>query len=132
MAASKRTIGWMLIAFSVLFLASAVGWMSISSFGGARHHAVQAELESIKVSLDEYKSITGHYPTTEPGLAALVAQRLGPIYGDRTVLYSMPKDLWGHDYVYRCPGKKNSDTYDLFSAGPDGIADTADDDWGDR
>lgn len=42
----------------------------------------------------------------------------------------MPKDAWRHDYVYRCPGTKDPNSYDLFSAGPDGKPDTADDDWG--
>jgi general secretion pathway protein G len=135
MAASNRTIGWMLMAIAVLLLASGVAiWRPITSFGRARHLAVQADMSVIKFSLNRYKSITGHYPTTEQGLAALVAQQLEPVsmYGGRTVLGSMPKDLWGNDYVYRCPGKKNPDSYDLFSAGPDGIADTADDDWGER
>ena len=37
---------------------------------------------------------------------------------------------WGSDYVYRSPGLKNPGTYDLYSAGPDRIPDTPDDDWG--
>jgi len=56
-------------------------------------------MSGIKFLLNRYKSITGHYPTTEQGLAALVAQQLEPVsmYGGRTVLDSMPKDLWGND-----------------------------------
>jgi general secretion pathway protein G len=42
----------------------------------------------------------------------------------------VPKDAWGMVYVYRYPGRKNVGGYDLFSAGPDRIPDTADDDWG--
>jgi general secretion pathway protein G len=135
MAASNRTIGWALMVISMLLLASGLAiWRPITSFGRARHLAVQADLSAIKFSLDRYKSITGHYPTTEQGLAALVARQLEPasLYGGRTVLNSLPKDLWGNDYVYRCPGKKNLDAYDLFSAGPDGVVDTTDDDWGER
>ena len=30
----------------------------------------------------------------------------------------MPKDPWGKDYQYKCPGEHGD--YDLFSYGPDG------------
>jgi hypothetical protein len=33
----------------------------------------------------------------------------------------------GHKYFYECPGKHNPDSYDLFSAGPDGRIGTDDD-----
>ena len=42
----------------------------------------------------------------------------------------LPKDPWGNPYIYRCPGLKNPGGYDLYSAGQDRQADTADDDWG--
>jgi general secretion pathway protein G len=42
----------------------------------------------------------------------------------------VPKDPWQNEYIYRNPGQKNPSGYDLYSAGPDRKADTADDDWG--
>ena len=42
----------------------------------------------------------------------------------------VPKDPWGSNYIYLSPGRKNPTGYDLYSAGPDRKADTADDDWG--
>ncbi len=30
------------------------------------------------------------------------------------------KDAWGNDLKYKCPGEFNSETYDLWSVGPDG------------
>jgi general secretion pathway protein G len=32
----------------------------------------------------------------------------------------VPKDPWGNDYVYECPGKHNASGYDLMSMGPNG------------
>jgi general secretion pathway protein G len=32
----------------------------------------------------------------------------------------VPKDPWGNDYVYECPGKNNPTSYDVSSMGPDG------------
>ena len=39
----------------------------------------------------------------------------------------LPKDPWGRDYVYVCPGKHNPTGYDLYTKGKDGIDGTADD-----
>jgi type II secretion system protein G len=111
---------------------------SVGMFGGPRgpyrveHLRIQEDVSIIKLSLNRYKSINGRYPTTERGLAALVAQRVEPdfMYGGRTILQSVPRDPWGSDYIYLCPGNVHADTYDLYSAGPDHIPNTSDDDWG--
>ena len=41
----------------------------------------------------------------------------------------VPKDPYGSNYIYLCPGRKNPTGFDLYSAGPDRKADTADDNW---
>jgi len=70
------------------------------------------------------------YPTGEQGLRALVEQ---PTTGQPPAQWyqlfrELPKDPWGHDYVYRRPGRTGDYTsYDLFSAGADGVPDTTDD-----
>lgn len=38
-----------------------------------------------------------------------------------------PVDPWGKPYFFKCPGEKNTDTADLWSAGPDKQEGTADD-----
>jgi general secretion pathway protein G len=96
-----------------------------------RHSAVTADIDSINLQLREYKAMNGSYPTIEQGLEALVIQRTSeprPSYWPP--LKELPRDPWGNNYVYRCPGTNNPDSYDLFSSGSDGIPDTADDDWG--
>jgi general secretion pathway protein G len=98
----------------------------------ARHTRVQADIEGIGTQLKLYESMNGFYPTTDQGLQALVTQpdtdprptRWYQLYKD------MPKDPWQNNYIYICPGVKNPDSYDLYSAGPDRKPDTADDDWG--
>jgi general secretion pathway protein G len=93
---------------------------------------VQSDIRSIRTALQTYQSTNGFYPTTEQGLQALVSRpQVDPI-PERWFRFmdSIQKDPWASPYVYRCPGVKNPDTYDLFSAGPDRIPDTADDDWG--
>jgi general secretion pathway protein G len=98
----------------------------------ARHIRIGADIQGINTQLKLYESMNGFMPTTEQGLQALVTQ---PDTDPRPVrwyqLYKeLPKDPWQNTYIYRNPGLKNPNSYDLFSAGPDRIPDTADDDWG--
>ena len=98
----------------------------------ARHTRVEADLQGIGTQLKLYESMNGFFPTTEQGLEALVVQ---PDTDPRPTrwyqLYKeVPKDPWQNYYIYRNPGGKNPNSYDLFSAGPDRKPDTTDDDWG--
>ena len=100
--------------------------------GFAKQTAVRADVQAIGTQLQLYESMNGFYPTTEQGLQALVTQ---PSTDPRpTRWYQLfkqaPKDPWGSDYVYRCPGQKRPTSYELYSAGPDRRQDTEDDDWG--
>ena len=95
----------------------------------ARIVAVESYLQSIKTQLKLYESMNGFPPTSEQGLKALVTQPEGEPRPTRwtQLLDSVPKDPWGKDYVYVCPGRKNPNGYDLFSSGLDRTPDTADD-----
>jgi len=98
----------------------------------ARHIRVAADIQGINTQLGLYESMNGFYPTTEQGLQALVTQpNTDPKPTRWYQLYKeLPKDPWGSDYIYRCPGLKNPNGYDLYSAGPDRKPDTTDDDSG--
>ena|SRR6266404_270463 len=100
--------------------------------GFAKGTAVRADVQAIGTQLKLYESMNGFLPTTEQGLQALVTQ---PDTDPRPARWyqlfkEVPKDPWQSNYIYRCPGIKNPNGYDLFSAGKDRIPDTADDDWG--
>jgi general secretion pathway protein G len=100
--------------------------------GFAKQTAVRADVQAIGTQLQLYDSMNGFYPTTEQGLQALVTQPSTDPKPARwyQLFKQAPKDPWGTDYVYRCPGQRNPGSYDLYSAGPDRRADTDDDDWG--
>ena len=93
---------------------------------------VKGDIQAIRSSLLLYQSTNGFYPTTEQGLKALVVKPESDPMPEqwRPILDSVPRDPWGSEYIYRSPGQKNPTTFDLLSAGPDRIVDTADDDWG--
>jgi general secretion pathway protein G len=98
----------------------------------AKHTAVSADVQSIGTQLKLYESMNGFFPTTEQGLMALVVQADSDPKPTRwyQLFSEVPKDPWRNEYIYRNPGTKNPNGYDLFSAGPDRRADTPDDDWG--
>src|ERR1700736_5152572 len=100
--------------------------------GFAKQTAVRADVQAIGTQLKLYESMNGFYPTTEQGLQALVSQPDTDPKPSRwyQLFQEKPKDPWQNDYIYRCPGIKHPNGYDLFSAGPDRKPDTNDDDDG--
>jgi general secretion pathway protein G len=119
------------VSIIVVLLGLAISKMG-NPTGFAKQTAVRADVQSIGTQLQLYESMNGFYPSTEQGLQALVTQAQNDPRPTRWYQFfkQVPKDPWGSDYVYRCPGLKNPTTYDLYSAGPDRIPDTQDDDWG--
>jgi general secretion pathway protein G len=99
----------------------------------SRHVRVAADIQGINTQLKLYESMNGFFPTTDQGLQALVTQ---PDTDPRPTrwyqLYKeMPKDPWQNNYIYICPGLKNPNSYDLYSAGPSRKPGAGTDDWGD-
>lgn len=119
------------VSIIVILLGLAIGKMG-NPTGFAKATAVRADIQSIGTQLMQYEAMNGFYPTTEQGLQALVSQAESEPRPQRWYQFfkELPKDPWGNPYIYRCPGIKHPDRYDLYSAGPDRQADTADDDWG--
>src|SRR5205085_8868968 len=110
--------------------------VAISKLGNttaiAKTMRVQADVQAIKTQLQLYESMNGFYPTTEQGLQALVTQ---PDKDPRPARWyqlfrELPKDPWGMEYIFISSGLENPISSDLYSAGADRQADTADDDWG--
>jgi general secretion pathway protein G len=121
----------LVVGIIVILLSLAISKLG-NPMGFVKETAVQSDVQTIGTQLKLYEGMNGFYPTTEQGLQALVVQPQSDPRPTRWFEYfkQVPKDPWGSDYIYRCPGQKGR--YDLFSAGPDRIPDTADDDWGEH
>jgi len=119
------------VSIIVILLGLAISKMG-NPTGFAKTTAVRADVQAIGTQLMQYEAMNGFYPTTEQGLGALVNQPSSEPRPARWYQFfkEVPKDPWGTPYVYRCPGIKHPDKYDLYSAGPDRQPDTSDDDWG--
>jgi type II secretion system protein G len=85
---------------------------------------VKAHLANIAMALERYYLDEARYPTTEQGLRVLAdkTSARGPYLAT-----DVPKDPWGRDYLYRCPGTQDARPFDLKSLGPDGKEGTPDD-----
>lgn len=100
----------------------------------ARRSVAEADIEAnISSALDLYEVDSGSFPTSEQGLAALLAKpSSNPVPKNWNGPYlkkkkDEPKDPWGNAYAYKSPGEHNTDGYDLSSKGRDGIEGTEDD-----
>ncbi len=95
----------------------------------ARVAAAEADIKSLSCALSVYEVDHDAYPTTEQGLAALIAKPvdLGALRwkGPYLNVGEIPKDPWEHEYVYQ--GSPSGKTFRVFSAGPDGVVGTEDD-----
>jgi general secretion pathway protein G len=81
--------------------------------------AALTELSAITTALDAFRAENGYYPPGANGLQDLVRRPVAATNWHQ-YLDSIPKDPWGHDYIYDCPGKHTSSgyPYDLSSPGP--------------
>jgi general secretion pathway protein G len=96
---------------------------------GAKLQRVGADFNAISSSLEIYHNNAGFYPSTQQGLKALVTRPSGSPAPKRwtSVAKSVPTDPWGKEYGYRFPGKRDNNSFEIFSSGPDGMDNTADD-----
>ncbi len=110
----------MIVLFILGLLAALVAPRLMGRVGQAKVKSARAQMQLLATALDLYHLDVGRYPTEEEGLKALrdkpegLASSWGGPYLDKDV----PKDPWGRDYVYKCPGEHGP--YDLFSYGADG------------
>jgi general secretion pathway protein G len=95
----------------------------------ARKTAAAAQIAIFDTALDHFEIDNGYYPKGKNGLNDLLqpprdAQNWKGPYLKKNAI---PLDPWHTAYIYECPGKHNTYTYDLSSAGPDMRAGTEDD-----
>ena len=94
----------------------------------ARVGAAQADITSISTALSMYEVDNGRYPPTLEGLLIRPTNPEPPKWkGPYLDRRDVPKDPWGNDYIYIYPSPARPNSFELFSAGPDGQPGTGDD-----
>lgn len=99
----------------------------------AKITTAKSQIENLSAALQRFYMDCGFFPTTEQGLQTLLEK---PSIGRQCKNYDeggyldkkkLPKDPFGNDYVYKSPGVKRPDSFDLLSKGPDGEEGNEDD-----
>ena len=100
-------------------------------FGDAQEANAKADVRALESSVMRYRTKSGVFPTTAQGLDALVTRpTTSPQPRSWKQLIKRQEDLldpWQNPYKYRFPGTINTDSYDIYSLGPDGAEGTEDD-----
>ena len=131
----------LLVIVIILMLAGALVVFVLPQQEGAEKNTTRLLLQNVETALDTYRLNMGRYPTTEQGLNALMTKPTfenerqgdkwnGPYLKQGTKL----EDTWGNLIRYELIDVSADDTasksaarYKLYSVGPDGQPDTADD-----
>lgn len=109
----------MIVLFILGLLAALVVPRLMGRVGKAKQKSAQAQIHLLGTALDLFHLDVGRYPTDEEGLKALMENPGSlPGWGGPYLDKAVPKDPWGRDYHYKCPGEHGP--YDLFSLGADG------------
>lgn len=100
-------------------LAGYVAPRYFGQIGKSEVKVARAQLDSLEKALDQYRLDTGHYPSTEIGLVALVTKPASETKWSGPYLKkAVPLDPWGRAYQYKSPGDHGD--FDLISFGKDG------------
>ncbi len=86
-------------------LAGYVGPKYFSQIGKSEIKVAQSQIDAFDKALDQYRLDTGHYPSTDQGLAALTSQPTNePKWSGPYLKKALPPDPWGNPYQYHQPG----------------------------
>lgn len=113
----------------IALILGGVGYKMLGIQDAARLKRVDGDFASFQSLLSSYKLNAGVYPTTQQGLKALVEKPTTTPVPRRwvQVLSKLQNDPWENPYIYRYPGKKRANEYEIISRGPDGLENTPDD-----
>ncbi|MBI1905704.1 MAG: type II secretion system major pseudopilin GspG [Rhodocyclales bacterium] len=100
-------------------LAGYVAPRYFSQVGKSEAKVAKAQIDAFEKALAQYRLDTGHFPTTQQGLEALVKRPpSAPKWAGPYLSKDVPADPWGRPYAYRSPGEHGD--FDLISLGKDG------------
>ncbi|MES1198612.1 MAG: type II secretion system major pseudopilin GspG [Pseudomonadota bacterium] len=122
LAAPAYTLTEMLVVLVIIgLLAAVVGPRLFSRLDDAKRRTAHLQLQSLDTAIDLFRLDVGRLPTQDEGLQVLVSAPadggdawLGPYLAKA----ALPRDPWGHAYIYQIDGA--TEHYRLLSYGADG------------
>ena len=100
-------------------LASIATPMYLNYVKSANIGAAKSQIKLLVDAVNGYKLAYKSYPEGENGLQALVENIEDKENWQPSLQGSLPKDPWGNDYIYKCPGDENR-PFEIISYGADG------------
>ena len=119
----KKEKGFSLIELLIVMvimglLAALVGPRMFGKVGKSKQNAARSQMALFETALDTYRLDVGKYPSTEQGLQALRTKPSDEEKWDGPYLpKSVPKDPWGHPYIYR---RTDNGEVEMISLGANG------------
>ncbi|MBI4569349.1 MAG: type II secretion system protein GspG [Planctomycetes bacterium] len=120
LAVRGMTLVELIVVIVIIGILASVGTYSYFRYvDSAKQQAARAGIAELRKACELYRSTTGIWPNS-------LEELLTPA-GDYqpTMKRQHLNDPWNHPYLYSNP--ENSDTFLLYSSGPDGNPDTEDD-----
>ncbi len=109
----------MVVIVILVMLASIATPLYFRHLKNSRIATAKTQINMIEQALSDYRLDTGSYPDSANGLDALMSNVEQHEKWDGPYLKpSVPKDPWGREYIYACPGEHGE--FDLSSLGKDG------------
>lgn len=115
----------LVVVLIISILATVVTVNVLNKPGEARVASTKMQIKQLQTAVQVYRTEQGAVPTQTQGLEALVAKpSTDPVperYPSEGYLDSktLPKDPWGHEYIYLVPGRKG-EVFEIISYGSDG------------
>ena len=106
----------LIVVLIIGLLASFVAPNLIGRYERSREEIAKAQVEMLSSGVLSFKLDLNRYPA---GLDELLKSSDPKWRGPYLSKQELPKDPWGHDYLYKTPGDHGP--FDLYSLGPDGV-----------
>jgi general secretion pathway protein G len=107
----------MIVVAIIGLIMSSVGIVAVKQWRRAQVEDAKRTVHTVEAAVDLF-STQHNDPCPQGGIAGLVSERL---------LKKHPKDPWGQELIFTCPGTNNPEGADVVSKGPDKQEGTADD-----
>ncbi len=117
----------MVVVIIIAALAGMVLPRLMPASDAAKRRIARHDIANIELAVKLYRLHMNRYPTSEEGLAVLLAPPAKSKDWTEPFIDRLPIDPWGHPYRYRHPGTRGNEPFDVWSVGPDGRDGSEDD-----
>ncbi|MDY0061094.1 MAG: type II secretion system protein GspG [Myxococcota bacterium] len=115
----------MVVVTVLALMATSISVSVVKLLSKSRIGKAKGDISTLSTALDIYYAEAGEYPGQGTGFSALTDKGTdGKCFINGCKIM---KDPWKEDYLYRYPGTRNSDGFDVCSKGPDKAEGTEDD-----